>query len=91
MKHIHTFESFLNEGSLIKKEGTGEIAVKKSDKAKAEKIMAGMNLEFEDLGAKDSSSLNYFKLPNSNWEVMNQIGTRVDLQSMTILESHIKK
>lgn len=67
------------------KEGTGEIAVKKSDKAKAEKIMAGMNLEFEDLGAKDSTSLNYFKLPNSNWEVMNQIGTRVDLQSMTIL------
>jgi hypothetical protein len=91
MKHIPTFESFLNEGSLIKKEGTGEIAVKKNDKAKAEKIMAAMNQDFEDLGAKDSSSLNYFKLPNSNWDIMNKIGSKVDLQSMTILEANLKR
>ena len=35
MKHIKTFENFLNE-ALIKKEGDGEISVKTSDVGKLE-------------------------------------------------------
>jgi len=87
MKYIPTFENFVNEGSLIKKTGDGEISVKKNDKSKAEKIMGDMGLDYEDLGAKDSSSLNFYKLPDVNWDDMNKIGSKVDLQSMTILES----
>ena len=86
MKHIHTFESFINEGSLSKKSGTGEIAVMRSDKAKAEKIMTDMKLDYEDLGPKDSSLMNYYKLPDTTWDILNKIGTKIDLQSMTVLE-----
>jgi len=85
MKHLHTFESFLSEGSLSKKSGTGEIAVMRSDKTKAEKILSDMNIEYEDLGPKDSSLMNYYKLPDTTWEVLNKIGTKVDLQSMSVI------
>lgn len=87
MKHIHTFESFVSEGSLIKKKGDGEIAVMKSDKAKTEKILGDMGLSYKDLGAKDSSLMNYFEVSDVTWDVLNKIGSKVDLQSMTILEN----
>jgi hypothetical protein len=87
MKHIHTFESFLNEANMIKKEGDGEIAVMKVHKAKVEKVMSDMGLSYEDLGPKDSSLMNYYKIPATNWDILNKIGAKVDLQSMTILES----
>ena len=86
MKHLQTFENFLNEGSLSKKSGTGEIAVMRSDKAKAEKTMSDMKIDYEDLGPKDSSLMNYYKLPGTTWDVLNKIGTKVDLQSMKVLE-----
>jgi|688.fasta_scaffold181727_4 hypothetical protein len=91
MKHLHTFENFLNEGTLSKKNGDGEIAVMKAHKAKAEKIMSDMGLSYEDLGPKDSSLMNYYKIPDTNWDVLNKIGAKVDLQSMTVLESEVNE
>jgi hypothetical protein len=88
MKHLHTFESFLNEvKNLSEKKGNGEIAVLKSDKAKAEKIMADLKLDYEDVGPKDSSSMNYYLIPDTDWDVLNKIGAKVKLQSMTVKES----
>lgn len=91
MKHLKTFESFMSEGSLSKKNGDGEIAVMKAHKVKAEKIMSAMGLSYEDLGPKDSSLMNYYKIPDTNWDVLNKIGTKVDLQSMTVLESEVNE
>jgi hypothetical protein len=91
MKHLKTFESFMSEGSLSKKNGDGEIAVMKAHKAKAEKIMSDMGLSYEDLGPKDSSLMNYYKIPDTNWDVLNKIGAKVDLQSMTVLESEVNE
>ncbi len=87
MKHIHTFESFLNEGNpLFKKEGDAEISVKTSDEGKLEKVLTSMQLEFENLGKKDSSQLTFYKILDTNWDAMNKVGEKVKLQSMTILE-----
>jgi hypothetical protein len=87
MKNLLTYDEFLNEGSLSKKSGTGEIAVMRSDKAKAEKIMSTMKIDYEDIGPKDSSLMNYYKLPDTTWDTLNKIGTKIDLQSMTVLEN----
>jgi hypothetical protein len=77
-------ESVTNEA---KKPGTGEIAVNKADRPKVEKAMKDMKLDFVDAGAKDSSSMNYYEIPNADWDILNKIATKVDLQSMTVFES----
>ena len=87
MKHFKLFENYVNEGSLSKKSGEGEIAVMRADKSKAEKIMSSMELEYEDLGPKDSSRMNYYRLPDTDWDILNKIGDKVDLQSMAVFES----
>lgn len=80
-------ESVDTTEEITEKRGNGEIAVLKSDKAKAEKIMKDMKIDYKDSGAKDSSSMNYFMIPNTDWDILNKIGSKVKLQSMTVRES----
>ena len=77
-------ESVTNEA---KKPGTGEIAVNKADRSKVEKAMKDMKLNYVDVGAKDSSSMNYYEIPNADWDILNKIASKTDLQSMTVFES----
>ena len=92
MKHLHTFSEFVNESiNEAKKAGTGEIAVIKTDRPKVEKIMKGMKLDYVNVGAKDSSSMNYYEIPNADFDLLNKIGNLVDLQSMTVFESSVNE
>jgi hypothetical protein len=87
MRHVHTFESFLNESKpLFKKEGDAEISVKTSDADKLENTLKSMKLDFENLGKKDSTQLTFYKILNTNWDALNKVGEKVKLQSMTINE-----
>jgi hypothetical protein len=85
MNHIPTFEEFLNEA---RRPGTGEIAVMKADRSKAEKIMKSMNLAYVDAGDNHGrAKLHWYEIPDADMDLLNKIGDAVDIQIMRVNEN----
>jgi hypothetical protein len=85
MNHIRTYEEFLNEA---RRPGTGEIAVMKADRSKAEKIMKSMNLAYVDAGDNHGrAKLHWYEIPDADMDLLNKIGDAVDVQIMRVNEN----